>query len=239
MVELGTKVPYSVASGFVGKCLAAIGCHRTQLAHGEIINLGLNRGGRPHNIVATIRADDPTHFWMDRKWKDPSNLSTRVSAAAYALYQSGYFGEFQIDNRRGQLKIQWLLAPPQRFALPEEAIDVTKVVEGAIQSVLVNSYERSELARERCIAHYGTACSACGIELGSVYGKAGEGLIHVHHLQQLSDAEKEHVVDPVRDLRPVCPNCHAIIHRRSPPYTIEEVRGFLGKQNDCEEKCVA
>jgi predicted HNH restriction endonuclease len=123
--------------------------------------------------------------------------------------------------------------------LPEETIDVTKVVEGAIQSVLVNSYERSELARERCIAHYGTACSVCGIELGSVYGKAGEGLIHVHHLQQLSDAEKEHVVDPVRDLRPVCPNCHAIIHRRSPPYTIEEVRGFLGKQNDYEEKCVA
>jgi len=34
-------------------------------------------------------------------------------------------------------------------------------------------------------------------------------------------------LDPVKDLRPICPNCHAMIHRREPPYTIEDLRVML------------
>ena len=37
----------------------------------------------------------------------------------------------------------------------------------------------------------------------------------------------DYEVDPVRDLRPVCPNCHAVLHRREPPYSLDEVREFL------------
>ncbi len=35
----------------------------------------------------------------------------------------------------------------------------------------------------------------------------GEGFIHVHHLKPLSEVGYEYRVDPIRDLRPVCPNC--------------------------------
>jgi hypothetical protein len=31
-------------------------------------------------------------------------------------------------------------------------------------------------------------------------------------------------IDPVEDLRTVCPNCHTMIHRRNPSYSIEELK---------------
>jgi 5-methylcytosine-specific restriction protein A len=49
----------------------------------------------------------------------------------------------------------------------------------------------------------------------------------VHHLQPLSGLGADYEVDPVEDLRPVCPNCHAIIHLRNPPYPLSEVKSFL------------
>jgi 5-methylcytosine-specific restriction protein A len=49
----------------------------------------------------------------------------------------------------------------------------------------------------------------------------------VHHLQSVREGGGEHEVDPIEDLRPVCPNCHAVLHLLKPAYTIEEVRRFL------------
>jgi 5-methylcytosine-specific restriction protein A len=40
----------------------------------------------------------------------------------------------------------------------------------------------------------------------------------------ISDVGEEYVVDPIRDLTPVCPNCHAMLHRQTPPLTIEELK---------------
>ena len=53
------------------------------------------------------------------------------------------------------------------------------------------------------------------------------GVIHVHHLIPLSSVDADYEVDPVRDLRPVCPNCHVVLHHREPPYSLEEARQFL------------
>jgi 5-methylcytosine-specific restriction enzyme A len=55
-------------------------------------------------------------------------------------------------------------------------------------------------------------------------GDIGKGFIHVHHLTQLSDIGQGYEVDPVKDLRPVCPNCHAMLHKKNPPYTIDEIK---------------
>jgi 5-methylcytosine-specific restriction protein A len=53
------------------------------------------------------------------------------------------------------------------------------------------------------------------------------GFTHVHHLKAISMVGPDYECDPIQDLRPVCPNCHAVIHRREPPYTIDEVHGLL------------
>jgi hypothetical protein len=110
--------------------------------------------------------------------------------------------------------------------LPEE-LDGTIFNEGAKCRVTINAYERDHRARQACLAAHGTACAVCGISLRDVYGSAADGLIHVHHIRPLSEIGQEYRVDPRADLRPVCPNCHAVLHRRVPAYSIDEVRGFL------------
>jgi 5-methylcytosine-specific restriction protein A len=67
----------------------------------------------------------------------------------------------------------------------------------------------------------------CGLDFGERYGALGEGFIHVHHLTELASIGREYEVDPVRDLRPVCPNCHAMLHRTDPALSPEELRAIL------------
>jgi hypothetical protein len=111
--------------------------------------------------------------------------------------------------------------------LPDE-LDVSMPIrEGARYQVTVNAYERDPRARQICIDRYGTDCAICGFSFRAKYGEIAEGFIHVHHLRPLSEIGEEYEVDPVEDLRPVCPNCHAVLHRRIPAYSIEEVRAFL------------
>jgi 5-methylcytosine-specific restriction protein A len=40
-----------------------------------------------------------------------------------------------------------------------------------------------------------------------------------------------YIVDPVKDLEPVCPNCHAMLHRKDPPYSIEELYGWVAENS--------
>jgi hypothetical protein len=110
---------------------------------------------------------------------------------------------------------------------PEGVTDTLTFVEGAARQVTVNSYERSAEARAACIRSHGLNCAACGFSYGETYGPSGEGFIHIHHLKPLSEVGGSYVLDPVADLRPVCPNCHAMIHRRNPPYSLEELKEML------------
>lgn len=117
---------------------------------------------------------------------------------------------------------------------PQEVPYSAAVYEGAVRQIKVNAYERSAEARRRCIARYGHSCSACEFNFESTYGDAGKDFIHVHHLVPLSEVGDEYEVDPEKDLRPVCPNCHAIIHRKKPPYTIDEIKKLLAVQKDTD-----
>ena len=105
-----------------------------------------------------------------------------------------------------------------------ETEDQKVYTEGTPNQVLVTKYERNPYARKTCIDHYGLSCSVCEFDFESEYGELGKGFIHVHHLKQVADIGKEYKVDPITDLRPVCPNCHAMIHKRKEPYTIEEMK---------------
>ena len=64
---------------------------------------------------------------------------------------------------------------------------------------------------------------------GEKYGALGEGFIHIHHLCPLHTIKKDYVVDYKKDLIPVCPNCHAMIHRIPGGETMsaEELRAAL------------
>lgn len=110
----------------------------------------------------------------------------------------------------------------------EIPIDAT-LFEGALRQINVNAHERNPIARRLCIDHYGLSCSVCEVDLSDVYGPVADGFIHVHHLTPLSDITAEYKIDPVADMRPVCPNCHAVIHLGDVVRSIEEVRELLNE----------
>ena len=99
--------------------------------------------------------------------------------------------------------------------------------EGATSQTIINSYERNPQARKKCLEYYGTSCFICEFDFGKTFGKIGEGFIHVHHLKPISEIREEYEINPVEDMRPVCPNCHAMIHRRDPLFSIEEMKTLL------------
>ena len=104
--------------------------------------------------------------------------------------------------------------------LPEEIY-----MEGAQKVILSNRYERNPKARARCIAVHGSACKACGFDFGIAFGEEFSGKIEVHHIKPISEIGKEYVVDQVRDLVPVCPNCHMMLHsKHDGVYSIEELK---------------
>jgi 5-methylcytosine-specific restriction protein A len=103
-------------------------------------------------------------------------------------------------------------------------------VEGAIATVKVNKYERDATARLICISHHKPICKVCRFDFFKAYGMIGEGFIHIHHLVPLSLIGRAYVVDPIADLVPVCPNCHAMLHRRNPPFSIEELISIISSR---------
>lgn len=112
---------------------------------------------------------------------------------------------------------------------PDEIDEKSSLPEGAKHQVTVNAYERNRKARELCIKKYKAKCCICGFSFGDTYGDIAENFIHVHHVKPLSEIGTQYTVNPVKDLRPVCPNCHAVIHIRKgeTAFGIEEVKALL------------
>lgn len=111
--------------------------------------------------------------------------------------------------------------------IPEESY------EGFVKTVLVNKYERSSIARKRCVEYHGYSCAVCGMNFEHVYGELGKNFIHVHHIVPLNEIGKEYIVDYKKDLIPVCPNCHAMLHRalNGKCISIEELKHILSRNS--------
>jgi len=139
----------------------------------------------------------------------------------------------------GELEEEWfefLRSRNFRFnPLLEMADDNKTFVEGSAFQVLQTRYERNVYARDACLRHHGYTCKVCELNFEETYGNMGYKFIHVHHLTPVSTVGKEYKVNPVEDLRPVCPNCHAMLHRRNPPLTIEELREIIEECSDESE----
>lgn len=113
----------------------------------------------------------------------------------------------------------------QSVTLAEEVGD--DFSEGGKVRVTVNAYERNPKARKACLKHHGYRCAACGMLFEEKYGDIGSRYIHVHHITPISQMSERYEINPVRDLVPVCPNCHAMIHLTVPPLTVEQLKSKL------------
>ncbi len=176
-----------------------------------------NENGKPTTFV---------EFLLLEKYNNSAEYSYK------ALHKHGFKGFVRKNQGLPASVVQYLesLSSTNDITLeadPEFLQDTEKYSEGAALQVLVNRYERNRMAREQCIALKGCRCAVCGMDFEKVYREIGKGFIHVHHTVPIANIGKNYVVDPEHDLVPVCPNCHAMLHRQDPPYTVAELKGIV------------
>jgi len=172
------------------------------------------------------------HSLAPRRWgitKNPLGIRFNVGKMEAAMVTGGNFC-LMVDG-------------PLLKKVPDRAlVDVDKPVdhvavaggsdenvhdEGRRRDVIQSVAERNPAARKACIAHYGTTCSICDKKLEEMYGEVAKDLVHVHHLTPFAGDQGTRKTDPIADLRPLCPNCHAIVHRAAPPLSIAHVRELM------------
>jgi predicted HNH restriction endonuclease len=69
---------------------------------------------------------------------------------------------------------------------------------------------------------------ACGFNFEAQYGELGKGFIHVHHNKPISEMGPTRI-NPYSDLSVLCPNCHAMIHRKKDrTLSVEELKEKIG-----------
>lgn len=140
-------------------------------------------------------------------------------------------GKVQSTSGERPVKVVWRFDDEANYEdnSPETPGQVIsdKYWEGGVIEILVNKYERDRGARRECINHYGAKCLVCEMEFEMRYGELGKGFIHVHHVVALFSVDERYLVDPVKDLVPVCPNCHSMLHKKNPAYTVSELRALI------------
>ena len=99
--------------------------------------------------------------------------------------------------------------------------------EGKEIKVISTKHERNTLNRQICLEAKGYKCSVCNILLEDIYGPIAKRFIEVHHSNPIADMDDNYVVKPIKELFPVCPNCHAMLHRKNPPYSIDELKELI------------
>ncbi len=165
------------------------------------------------------------------RYESPKYIATFLDRFLAGARTASGVGETRNSSYLFALAEAWLEAHgagPFELAMDEPPTPEA-LREGRRFERVVKAYERSRQARDACVAVFGTACSICQFDFGQRYGPDAAGFIHVHHLNPMALARGERTVDPARDLRPVCPNCHAVIHLGGGCRSIEEVREMLSR----------
>lgn len=213
-----------------GKCLsvnelaAAAGYKSPQIVYSQYGGLGKRLG----EILDHDVSDEPvrTRIFADDHRAESGDLCWTLDPAMARALASRTLGD--VPNEHGPNRRKLKLSDAGMVTwLPEEITEPDDLFEGAMQTVIVNRYERNRAAKQRCIEHYGRRCSVCGLDFKDRYGPQLAGFIHVHHVTQLSTIGKAYRVDPIKDLRPICPNCHAVVHSRTPAMSIEEAKRLI------------
>ena len=172
-----------------------------------------------------------TDYYLNQIWKDEGTVG--LKKALYSLLQHfEYYENTSGASMKSQRKVydkysNLLKDKIERIIYPDEVENDKNLLEGATKTIQVNSYERNTIARKQCIEHFGATCNVCEFDFKDKYGEIGAEFIHVHHKVDISTIGKEYSVNPETDLIPVCPNCHSMLHKKKPAYSVKELKDII------------
>ena len=166
---------------------------------------------------------DNLGLWPEH-WRD-----FRVHVTKMPVIEDGELNYPEAAFRWGSLLVGMILSLTDIVPVEEEPVPEHEAgyAEGSVQRTEINRYERNPLNRKLCLAAKGYDCTICGMNFEKRYGDIGHHFIHVHHIVPVSQLGAGYIIDPIRDLIPVCPNCHAMLHRNNPPLLPEELKAML------------
>jgi 5-methylcytosine-specific restriction protein A len=81
--------------------------------------------------------------------------------------------------------------------------------EDSSDMAILAKYERNPYARKVSLEQKGYTCSSCGLDFTQHYGDNANHYIQVHDKRQTGEVFD---INPVKDLTPICPKCHRMLH---------------------------
>lgn len=101
--------------------------------------------------------------------------------------------------------------------------------------------ERSNELRECAMNHYMSddehiKCCVCNFDFYDTYGILGKSYIEMHHEKPLFQYQDEnfkvYIRDAILNIKPLCSNCHKIIHRRrNQTLTVQELKSVIDENS--------
>lgn len=155
-----------------------------------------------------------------------SKLSVRISVFPVELDSDADYSV--VSLKWAALAMGLMLSLLDIVPIEDEAeLGIIGYKEGSAKKQESNRYERNPLNRQICLQHKGYTCAVCGFNFEDRYGVLGKEFIHVHHTIPVSKMGDDYIVNPLSDLVPVCPNCHAMLHRTDPPMAIDALKELI------------
>ena len=211
----------------------------------------LRQGPDPAGLFASGNIHEAPYY--DEHWEDRSKKQLYVDLAFDVLSETPLIERnMLLSKRKGYYAGAWrtqssgVSIPPKIAAkierkwakivgtndmgFSDNQVEIAGIPEGATKRITVNAYERSPRARRECLNYYGYRCRVCDILMEDIYGERGREFIQVHHLKPMQQIQQRYKVHPIKDLIPVCPNCHAILHRGDQLLSIREARRLIKKK---------
>ena len=100
-------------------------------------------------------------------------------------------------------------------------------------------FRRNPGLRKQAISTYGLSCYVCKFNFAKCYGSVGDGFVEIHHENPL--AERIEFLSGIRtsttveNVKPVCSNCHRMLHRETPAMSIRQLAERLMEQSSCRQ----
>lgn len=175
-----------------------------------------------YGVIGTLRKDKNSH---KNDWYDDMEEFLEFSNPVLAK-ENDNFLEIIPENRKtnywrdGVRKISKdvfeLILSKSKLTIENIQVyqaEYSSYEEGSKKLVYTSKYEKNPKLRRETIRIKGTTCVCCGFNFKETYGDIGESYIHIHHTKPLHIFEGEVISVSVEDMEPVCPNCHAMLHR--------------------------
>jgi 5-methylcytosine-specific restriction enzyme A len=194
--------------------------------------LGLVGYGRVTRGSSSIEEWDPLEQQVEVKWQRFSKIPYLLKSDSQISEIDGLWvqanGAMLPNAEDGQIIVAALHSATREPVPDENDNDARSFPEGREYEVRLTVHERNPAARRECLLHYKSAyaCEICKMNFSDVFGAdIGAAFIHVHHINPL--ANRGRLTNPKTELIPVCPNCHAMLHKEDPPICPESLKKRL------------